>query len=658
MTRAQCIDDNVTLDLPITITATDLSAFSHTVNVIGATYVNGQDGGSNGALSFAGQGHGATIPADPAFESMSDGFTISAWVYPTSFQPYNAVVSKLNGSHRNINLRYHSDGKLHIHFTNAANGISSVTTDSAVVSLNEWQHLVATWDGSEMRLYVNGELKKESTLTQSPTFQAAGSVRIGTLNFGSERVVGYIDNVQMRAYPTASDEIKCLESPTTAPVHGIVLEMPLDGDATDQSNNYNDGTNNGAVAGDDRWTEASSSMVFGSGDRIFFPHINQYDNLAFEFTISAWIKPTAVSGTHVILSKTTGGARNIVLRIDAGKLTAHFYDGSYHWCTPVAATVVANEWSHIACTWDGTTMSIYHNGEILKSVDFVSGPQFSSGVYWTVGSLTTSGGEHFAGSIDDLKIWDRTLTICELRSDIHANLNLIHHGDLVLCDGELATITTQGEFCSYNWVNDGSSDNSFDVNTVDFPIGDHQIVLEAYDSYDHFYSDTVDLTVAALPAPDLGNDTTICTTQTITLDPGTFSYYDWSNFSSGSTITVDNISSSVGTHQFWVEVGDNNSCFGSDTVYVTIDVCTGIDETSKTNIMKLYPNPTTRVVTVSAENLLEIQLHDVSGRVLEAIPVENGSTTDLDISKFPAGVYFISGTKNDGTVLTERLIKH
>ncbi len=492
--RAQCLSDKTTLDLPIASTATDLSDHAHSVNITGASYVNGEDGSANGALSFAGQGQYATIPADPAFEQMSEGFTIAAWVYPTAFQSYNAVVTKLNGGHRNIIFRYHNDGKFQVHFTNSNNAITAVTTDGAVVSTGQWTHLAATWDGTDMKLFVNGQIEKEMTLSFSPNFQSAGSIRLGTLNFGSERMVGYLDNVQMRAFPTPEDEVACLMRAEIGAENGIELHLPLNNSSTDISDNSNNATFYSVGVGTDRWGNIAEAVNLTGSGYATVPNISIYEQLENEFTISAWIKPNAVGGTQAIIGK-AGTGRDIVLRIDNGKLTAHYYVSGYVWCTPATATISANEWSHVACTWDGTNLAVYHNGEMLQSVAPATLPNFTSNS-WSIGALTASGGEQFAGMIDEVKVWHRFLSICEIRSDIHANLDLVTENDLLLCEGQTQTVSAPGGFCSYLWLNDNSTDNSFTIDASNLGVGNHEIVLEAYDLNDNFYQDTVDVTVS------------------------------------------------------------------------------------------------------------------------------------------------------------------
>ena len=579
--RAQCLPDNVTLHLPITFTASDLSDHSHPVNVTGATFVTGQDGGALSALGFAGTGQYATIPAHPAFEEMTDAFTISAWIYPTQHLSENAIISKLNGSNRNFVFRFQDAGKLHFHYTRPG-GLTFVTTDNPVITLNQWQHVAVTWDGDKIRLYVDGVEVKEQTITdQGPTFQAAGSIRLGTLNFSSERMVGHMDHVQMRAFALPAEEIRCLEGPNVDPSQWDILNLPLDNSGDDISFNGNDANFYLVGVGTDRWGENAMAANFTGSGYAVVPNIPQYNVLSSAFTISAWIKPTTTAGTQAIISK-AGAGRDIVLRIDGGKLTAHYYVTGYTWCTPLTATVNAGEWSHVACTWDGTTMAVYHNGEMLQSITPATPPSFGAND-WSIGSLTPTASETFIGQIDDVKVLDVALNVCELRSDIHPYENLLQEETLFLCEGQSTTLTAPAGYCTYHWVNDGSDAESFVVDANDYAIGDHQVVLEMYDYYDHLYTDTVELSVS---------------------------------------------------------------------------LCTGVEEENQPNTMTLYPNPTSKIVTVKAPNLAEVQLLDIAGRFLESTTASDLKETAVDVSGLPAGVYFINGIRKDGTVLSERLIKH
>ncbi|MBI1288401.1 MAG: T9SS type A sorting domain-containing protein [Flavobacteriales bacterium] len=579
--RAQCSQEKVLLNLPLNGNLTDISAYAHTVNAVGnPLYANGYDNTVQGAIGL-GTGKRLTIPAAPEFLDMDDAFTISAWINASSLDSYNSVVTKLNGSHRDIDLRIHFDGKMQIHFTNSSSGITAVTSDVPVITTGTWYHVAATWDGNTMKLFVNGVSVKEMVLSEGPDFQSSGDVTVGALGT-SETFNGYFDNILIRAYATPDDEIACLMNSFVPATNGVVIELPLDGgSATDISANGNNGTPHSATAVVDRFGSTGGAMRFnGLASYVVVPYTSAYANLGQEFTISAWVLGGNAPGfTHTIVSKTYSG-RDIVLHIENGVLSAHYYVNGYTWCTAPSATFNGGGWSHVACTWDGISMTIYQDGNILQTITPATPPSFSTAP-WVVGALTSSGGEYFDGDIDEVKVWDRALSLCELRSDIVANIDLVSEDNLMMCAGQTQTVTATS-MCTYLWTADNSTSDSFVIDADNLGAGDHAIVLEAYDMYDNFYS---------------------------------------------------------------------------DTVHVNVSLCTGIEEQENSNTMKLMPNPASSVVTVSATDLAEIQLMDVSGRIIQQIAVVGSKETNIDISYLPAGIYLVSAKSTNGTVNVERLMK-
>lgn len=81
-------------------------------------------------------------------------------------------------------------------------------------------------------------------------------------------------------------------------------------------------------------------------------------------------------------------------------------------------------------------------------------------------------------------------------------------------------------------------------------------------------SDTVIVqAVYSVPTPNLGSDLSVCSAAVpITLDPGSFSAYDWNTGSTDPTLTV----SQTGTYV--VEVTDNDGCSAQDTISVSVSV--------------------------------------------------------------------------------------
>ena len=151
------------------------------------------------------------------------------------------------------------------------------------------------------------------------------------------------------------------------------------------------------------------------------------------------------------------------------------------------------------------------------------------------------------------------------------------------------------------------------------------------------------------PKPDLGIDTSVCGSQSYTLDAGSFSTYYWSNGATSQTITVDSTGIGYSSIIVNVDVADNIGCIGKDTVIVTFINCTGINDIDNNSfVMSVFPNPSSGKFTIrsneTAINNLNLEILDMNGRVIlqKRIVNVNGTITDkVDLSNHPSGVYLV-----------------
>ncbi|MGD9493781.1 MAG: T9SS type A sorting domain-containing protein [Bacteroidales bacterium] len=150
------------------------------------------------------------------------------------------------------------------------------------------------------------------------------------------------------------------------------------------------------------------------------------------------------------------------------------------------------------------------------------------------------------------------------------------------------------------------------------------------------------------PAPDLGADGEFCVQNTVTLDPGTFSSYDWSTSETTATIDVDTTGAPLNTpFDVWVTVTDQYGCTGSDTITITFIDCTGIDENDIT--LSIYPNPSDGVFYLRADNVQDemlVQVFSLDGRIVKEV-VLNDTFGSIDMSNELPGVYSIRITIKD-----------
>jgi hypothetical protein len=153
--------------------------------------------------------------------------------------------------------------------------------------------------------------------------------------------------------------------------------------------------------------------------------------------------------------------------------------------------------------------------------------------------------------------------------------------------------------------------------------------------------DTVIAIIHDLPVVFLGNDTSIASGNTVTLDAGAgFVSYAWSTGASTQMITVG----VNGTYS--VLVLDSNGCANTDFIFVQVVV--GVDEMSVNSSVFVYPNPVYELLNIevlSGQNSdCRIQLLDVQGRVLQSKEerLSSGKNNfNLDLMNTAKGIYFL-----------------
>ncbi len=179
-------------------TVADASGNGNTGTVANATWTTAGKYGD--ALSFNGTNSWVTV-ADSAALHLTTGMTLEAWVYPTAINGWECVLLKEDTSDLTYALYGDNNGNdtggprrpvVSIKET----GTTYWTPGSAQLALNTWAHLAATYDGSTLKMYVNGTLA--TSLAQSGSINvSSGVLRIGGDSLWGEYFNGLIDEVRV-----------------------------------------------------------------------------------------------------------------------------------------------------------------------------------------------------------------------------------------------------------------------------------------------------------------------------------------------------------------------------------------------------------------------------------------------------------------------------
>jgi len=253
-----------------------------------------------------------------------------------------------------------------------------------------------------------------------------------------------------------------LQTPSNIPTDGLVAYYPFNGNANDESGNDHHGIVNGATLSEDRNGHDNSAYNFqvadwdagnNGGDYIYIPHSSEFN---FEsFTLSAWVYRTSVGASNspqhlTILRKFEEGYNNPngeSWQFDIahgtnnggstleGTIIEQSPSPAINFNCATAQTINENEWTNVIMTYANKTIKIFINGvESCSSTNnnITLNTLGTSGI--SIGMSVQANGKWgpFDGSIDEVGIWNRALTIEEINTtfgatEIENNVQNIEH---------------------------------------------------------------------------------------------------------------------------------------------------------------------------------------------------------------------------------------
>ena len=160
------------------------------------------------ALSLDGSTQYGTV-ADEASLDITDAITIAAWIEPAKLATQHLVQKGTMGAPNGYELSLASTGKVFFRLNNtAATRIDSTTlypTDG-----HTWMHVAVTWDGSDMRIYVNGVAEGGTVAGPAAIATNSNPLVIGAVSDLTYKFQGAIDDVRIYNRALSAGEIAAL----------------------------------------------------------------------------------------------------------------------------------------------------------------------------------------------------------------------------------------------------------------------------------------------------------------------------------------------------------------------------------------------------------------------------------------------------------------
>ena len=334
----------------------------------------------------------------------------------------------------------------------------SFTTGASVFNLNQWHHILITYDSGTAILYIDGNVVSWSGTggINSIAYSASYNPFFGSVNSGGASFNAYeglLSNAAIFNSALSASQVLSLYNdgqPESSISFSPVSWWKLDSTTITDSAGSNNGTNNGATqVTSDVYAETipvngvsttlpstalqQSDLQFDSpysnyslsfdgtgyidcGDSDIFSFGNgSSDN---PFSISAWINITATTSQGIVTKYgSSTSLREWLFYTTGGKIRLLLWSGSTNNIATSSTVLSTNTWYHVLATYDGRGgstaydgINIYVNG-VLESVTKNGGSYTAmSNTSQPVQIATHSGGSFLDGKIDETSIFNYSLS--------------------------------------------------------------------------------------------------------------------------------------------------------------------------------------------------------------------------------------------------------
>ena len=474
---------------------------------------DGNDGTVNGPVYAPGKAaNGLDFDGVDDYVSVADSanlepsqITVDAWVKADSLSDIAAhVVDKLTFGSQGYALEIGPGGLASFELHTSGSGTVAATGTTNILGDGRFHHLAGTYDGSTVRIYVDGVPEGSASASGPIIYSGTFDVTIGDNNPSQvrRRLDGIIDEVEIYNRSLTTPEIedifnsstagKCkpeicgngvIEAGETCDDGNLISEdgcsdlclLEVCGDGVLQGGLGEECDDGNGVGGDgcslictnetgaclappsglvSWWTgDTNGSDFTGKNDGILtsgatagasgfvggafsFDGVNDYVNagkdlslkLRRNFTVQGWVNPDTF-GTNVRTIVSHGMNCNSprmweIFIMTSGQL-GFFFSTGFNYISTISTSsdriFVTNKWQHFAVVYDLGTISFYLNGQnIGNNTDFAGSPTGTNTRDFRIGRWYCAAGKNFDGLIDEVQVFNRSLSAAEIKAEFDA----------------------------------------------------------------------------------------------------------------------------------------------------------------------------------------------------------------------------------------------
>lgn len=425
----------------------DLSGNGNDGSNLGGIFVNDRFGNPSGALQLNGINEYVQFPNDFDYPSR----TIVQWLNVNSISTsgaellYNSSYPGLQNSRTNIQV-VKINGADYFNITVGANNSFNFP-----VFLNEWFMLTTTIGPNSVSVYVNGRFITSFNYNPNTSVDGQAGSRFGASRLLDGFFHGSVD--QILIYDRELDVCEIAQIYNLKLDEGLIGQWDFNGNALDVSGNNINGLVSGAQPTQDRFGNANSAYYLdGIDDRITWANDFDVPNK----TITYWFKADVINPLLGALWNTDhlgsqwGITANVVYE-NAGVNLLRYNTGGNQGIFDIE--INEGQWYMSTIIVYREVLYYYLNDQFLGQ--FVNGFGHSvNGFSGTQIGCTRLTDRFFEGSVDDIKIYNRILSECEIKKLYDESQ--FERQDISIASCERETVRMGTELQNANWFQNGN----------------------------------------------------------------------------------------------------------------------------------------------------------------------------------------------------------